>query len=108
LIAAVLTAPLIAFAPLHEVSTHGVLLVTAGAITIGAISGIVYAVGLVRIGASRAAVLTFAEPIVAVIIGVLVWGDAIAPSAVVGGALVLGAGVWVTRGTRAPDPAPAR
>jgi drug/metabolite transporter (DMT)-like permease len=96
-IAVVITVPLIAIAPLHEVTTQGVLYVTAGSITIGAISGMVYAVGLVRIGAARAAVLTFAEPIVAVIVGVLAWGESIEPAALVGGALVLGAGIWVTR-----------
>ncbi|HEY4176888.1 MAG TPA: DMT family transporter [Kofleriaceae bacterium] len=103
-IAVALTLPLLALAPLHQVTMHGILIVTAGSVTIGAISGMVYAIGLVRIGAARSAVLTFAEPIVAVIVGVLAWGEAVAPSALVGGALVLGAGIWVTRGANTPTP----
>jgi drug/metabolite transporter (DMT)-like permease len=97
-IAVVLTLPLVAITPLHQVTPDGLLLVAIGAITIGAIAGMVYALGLVRIGVARTAVLTFAEPIVAVVVGVLAWGESAGPSALIGGALVLGAGIWVTRG----------
>lgn len=72
----------------------------AGAATIGAGSGIVFALGLARIGSARAAVLTFAEPLVAVAIGALVWAEPVQPLAALGGALVLGAGVYVARGAR--------
>ncbi|MDX2088499.1 MAG: DMT family transporter [Kofleriaceae bacterium] len=99
LLAAVLTAPFLV--------GHADVLVAAdvawlslGAITVGAGSGIVFAVGLLRIGAARAAVLTFAEPIVAVAIGALVWGEPLRPLAAVGGALVLGAGIFVARKAR--------
>jgi DME family drug/metabolite transporter len=69
----------------------------AGAATIGAISGIVFARGLVRIGSARASVLTFAEPVVAVALGALVWDERLRPLAAVGGALILGAGIHVAR-----------
>jgi probable blue pigment (indigoidine) exporter len=57
----------------------------------------VYVRGLVRIGAARAAVLTFAEPLVAVIVGWVAFGEALSVWAAAGGALVLGAGVAVAR-----------
>jgi len=69
----------------------------AGAVMIGAGSGIVFTIGLTRIGSARAAVLTFAEPIVAVTIGVLVWHEPLRPLAAVGGAMILGAGIYVAR-----------
>ena len=73
------------------------LLLGAGATTIGAMSGVLFLAGLQRIGAARAAVLTFAEPLVAVAVGALVWGEPLRPLAALGGALVLGAGIHVAR-----------
>jgi drug/metabolite transporter (DMT)-like permease len=55
---------------------------------------------LTRIGSARAAILTFIEPIVAVALGVIVWGEPLHPTAMIGGALVLGAGVQVVRKAR--------
>lgn len=99
LLAALVTAPfLVGHAAAIEARDVGLL--ALGAITIGAGSGIVYAIGLVRIGAARAAVLTFAEPIVAVAIGALVWSEPLRPLAAVGGVLVLGAGIYVARRAR--------
>lgn len=102
LIAAAVLVPIaLATAPerLGEVTAHGLALLIAGAITIGATSGIVYATGLLRIGAARAAILAYAEPLVAVAVGALVWGESLHPLAAVGGALVLGAGIHVVRGS---------
>ncbi len=75
-------------------------LLSAGAATIGAMSGVLFVVGLGRIGSARAAVLTFAEPLVAVIVGALVWDEPLRPLAIVGGAFVLGAGIHVARHAR--------
>ncbi len=99
LVGAVLLAPLIFLYPEHIAVADAGLLV-AGAATIGAGSGVMFAIGLARIGSARAAVLTFAEPLVAVAVGVLVWDEALRPLAIVGGALVLGAGIHVARKTR--------
>ena len=85
---------------LATVRPSDVALIAAGATTIGAMSGIVFITGLTRIGASRAAVLTFAEPLVAVAVGALVWGEPLRPLAAAGGALVLGAGIHVARQAR--------
>lgn len=97
--AALLAGPAIAIAT-RAPSAGDLGLLTAGAATIGAGSGIVFSRGLVRIGAARAAVLTFAEPLVAVLVGVLVWGESLHPIAGLGGALVLGAGIHVARKAR--------
>jgi DME family drug/metabolite transporter len=67
---------------------------------IGSGSGIIYVVGLTRIGAARAAVLTFTEPLVAVLVGALVWDEPLHALAALGGALVLGAGIYVARKAR--------
>jgi drug/metabolite transporter (DMT)-like permease len=99
LVAAACLAPF-ALAHVDEITGGDLALLVAGATTIGTCSGIAFVTGLVRIGAARAAVLTFAEPLVAVAVGALVWEEALHPLAAVGGALVLGAGIHVAREPR--------
>lgn len=96
LIAAVLLAPL-ALPSIGEMSARDAALLGAGSLVLGALSGVMYIHGLVRIGAARAAVLTFAEPLVAVLVGWVAFGEALSAWAALGGALVLGAGVAVAR-----------
>jgi drug/metabolite transporter, DME family len=99
LLAGAAMAPLAAGHPdlVGVLTAHSVGLLTAGAVTIGALSGVVFSVGLLRIGSARAGVLAFVEPVVAVAVGVLVWSEPLRPLAAVGGALVLGAGIQVAR-----------
>ena len=85
---------------LGQVTLGDVGLLAVGATTIGAVSGVVFTLGLMRIGSARAAVLTFVEPVVAVVIGAVAWGEALHPVAIIGGALVLGAGIEVARKAR--------
>jgi len=99
LLGAVILAPLL-FAYQGEIAVEDAGLLVAGAATIGAGSGVMFAIGVARIGSARSAVLTFAEPMVAVAVGVLVWNEPLRPLAIVGGALVLGAGVHVARKKR--------
>jgi drug/metabolite transporter (DMT)-like permease len=99
LLAAAVSAPL-ALGHVGELTWTGVGLLTAGAITIGAASGVVFTIGLLRIGSARAAVLTFIEPLVAVAVGAAVWREPLSPIAALGGALVLGAGLQVARKAR--------
>jgi drug/metabolite transporter (DMT)-like permease len=99
LLGAALLAPL-AIGGLGEVTLPRLGLLSAGAITLGAASGIVFSLGLLRIGSARAAVLTFIEPVVAVAVGAAVWHEPLHPIAAVGGALVLGAGIQVARKAR--------
>jgi drug/metabolite transporter (DMT)-like permease len=95
----IVTAPLAA-GQLGLLTPYNVGLLAVGATTIGAISGIVFIVGLLRIGSARAAVLTFIEPLVAVAVGAVIWGEPLHPAALLGGALVLGAGFQVARKAR--------
>jgi drug/metabolite transporter (DMT)-like permease len=99
LLAGAAMAPLAA-GHLGDLTPGNLGLLIGGATTIGAGSGIVFAVGLLRIGSARTAVLTFIEPIVAVTVGVIVWEEPLHPIAMVGGVLVLGAGIQVARKAR--------
>jgi drug/metabolite transporter, DME family len=85
---------------LATVSLADLGLLGAGSATVGATSGVVFVTGLAKIGAARAAVLTFAEPLVAVAVGALIWNEPQRPLAAVGGALVLAAGIHVARQAR--------
>ncbi len=98
-LAAIAMAPL-AIGELDRVSLEDLARLAAGAATLGALAGVVFTVGLARIGAARTAVLAFAEPLVAVAVGALVWEEALHPTAALGGALVLGAGIHVARRAR--------
>lgn len=98
-VAAVALAPLLA-GHLDTLTTRQLGLLVAGGATIGAASGVVFALGLVRIGSARAAVLTFLEPIVAVAVGVVVWDEPLHATAILGATLVVGAGIEVARKAR--------
>ncbi len=99
LLAAAAMAPWAA-AHLDELTPSRLGLLAAGAIALGAASGVAFTVGLIRIGSARAAVLTFLEPLVAVGVGAAVWGEPLSPLTLVGGTLVLGAGIEVARKAR--------
>lgn len=99
LIAGVGIAPF-AVGGLGAITTHDLGLLSLGAVTAGAIAGLLFNAGLVRIGSARTAVLTFAEPLVAVMVGALVWDEPLHPAAALGGAMVLGAGIHVARKAR--------
>ena len=89
-----------------ELSDVGLLAI--GSILCGTCATWLFLDGLRRIGSARAAVLTFLEPLVAVVVGWLVWGEEMSPLALLGGALVLGAGGWVARAQRGIEPKQAR
>jgi drug/metabolite transporter (DMT)-like permease len=69
-----------------------------GSLVLGSVAGAMFVRGLARIGSSRAAVLTFAEPTVAVLVGWLYWREPLAPTAIAGAALIVAAGIGVSRG----------
>lgn len=101
LIAAAIMMPLLFVDGAHaRIAREDVLLLVAGAVILGAASGVMFAVGLTRIGSARTAILCFAEPLVAVAVGALVWDEPLHPLAVLGGAMVLGAGIHVAREAR--------
>lgn len=68
-----------------------------GSILLGAIPGVIYVRGLQVIGPSRAAMLAYAEPVVAVIVGAIAWGEPVGPLALAGVALIVGSGVYVAK-----------
>lgn len=76
-------------------SAGGLTWLVLGAITIGALSGAAFVWGLGVIGSAAAAMLTYLEPLVAVAVGALVWGEPLGRFAVIGGALVLASGAYV-------------
>jgi len=96
LIGAALIAPL---GLAHAADVHAIDLgrLAIGSLFLGSLAGAMFVRGLARIGSSRAAVLTFAEPIVAVVVGWLAWGESLHPIAALGGALIVAAGVGVSR-----------
>jgi drug/metabolite transporter (DMT)-like permease len=90
-----------------RVDPGDVLRLGAGGLVLGALAGWVYVRGLAVVGSTRAAVLAFFEPLVAVALGWVAWGERLAPSAAAGAALVVGAGVWVSVArTRGAVPGP--
>jgi len=98
-LAAVVTLPF-AVSGLATVSWANVGVLAAGATLPGAFAGVLFVAGLQRIGAARAGVLAFAEPVVAVCVGAFVWGEPLRPLSALGGALVLAAGIHVARQAR--------
>ncbi|AKF08740.1 DMT family transporter [Sandaracinus amylolyticus] len=91
---ALLLLPLALMTPAEiGVSSLCVLAIAAALLGVGA--NVLFAHGLVAIGSARGAVLAFLEPLVACLVGWLVWGEALAPTAMLGGLLIVGAGVMV-------------
>lgn len=76
-------------------------LLALGALIPGAAAGVFFLRGLAVIGSSRAAILTYLEPLVALAIGWAVFHEGLGVLAAVGAAIILGAG-YATSGARAP------
>jgi drug/metabolite transporter (DMT)-like permease len=95
-IAAVLVSPFAIHAGVVP-STESLAWCVGGAILLGAIPGVIYVRGLEIIGPSRAAMLAYAEPLVAVIVGVAAWGEPVGWTALVGVVLIVGSGVYVAK-----------
>jgi drug/metabolite transporter (DMT)-like permease len=79
--------------------------------TVGAVS--LFFAGLRRVGATRASIVSTAEPLTAVVLAYLAFGETLTPVQLTGGALILGAVVALSVRVRArpagdPEPAPAR
>ncbi len=81
-------------------STSALFVLVLGGLLCGALPTVLFYAGLRRVQASQASVLTLVEPLVAVVLGVVVWGEALHPLGVVGGACVLLAAAWIARDGR--------
>ena len=78
-------------------TARGVLLLVAGGVTLGAISGWMFSRGLAVIGPTLASTLAFLEPLGAVVVGWLAWDERLSIVAAAGALLILGSGAWMTR-----------
>lgn len=72
----------------------GVGLLLVGALVNGLLGALAFNFGLPRIGAQLTGVLTYLEPVVAAILGVVVLGEPASLRAAAGVVLMLGAGAW--------------
>ena len=98
---AVLMAPFALAAGGHP-TVGGVAWLALGAITNGAIAGIIFTWGVATIASATAAMLTYLEPLVAVGLGALVWHEPMGRYAAIGAIVVLASGLYVARaGARA-------
>jgi drug/metabolite transporter (DMT)-like permease len=75
------------------------LIVATAALGLGALAGaaapLLFLAGLRRIGATQTAVLSLCEPLAATLLAAVMLGQLLAPSQLLGGALLLGAGIAV-------------
>jgi drug/metabolite transporter (DMT)-like permease len=78
-------------------SSSALAVLVVGGVVCGSLPTVLFYAGLLRIAASQASVLTLLEPLVAVVVGVVVWGEALHPLGVVGGVCVLGAAALIAR-----------
>jgi drug/metabolite transporter (DMT)-like permease len=99
-IAALLLLPL-AGSRLFEIELVDVPYLAIGCLGPGLLAGLAFLRALTLIGAARASILAFVEPLVACLVGFLVWDEPLGWSVVVGGALVIAAGVLVVGPRRA-------
>ena len=74
-----------------QIAPQAAAWVFAGSILLGALGGILFLKGLERVDATRASVLTLLEPVSAVMVGALVWGEKLSLLSGLGALLVLGA-----------------
>jgi DME family drug/metabolite transporter len=93
-IAALLLLPL-AGPQLFEIELVDVPYLAIGCVGPGLLAGLAFLRALSLIGAARASILAFVEPLVACLVGFLAWDEPLGWSVVIGGAFVIAAGVLV-------------
>jgi drug/metabolite transporter (DMT)-like permease len=79
---------------------RGMALLVISGVTIGALSGWVFSRSVGVLGPTTCCVIALLEPLVAVTIGWLAFGEHLSLLALLGGAIVLGAGAWVAAAAR--------
>jgi drug/metabolite transporter (DMT)-like permease len=88
------TRPAAVLAPVTDPGHTGLLLLLEGVLA-GAAAPLLFLAGLRRIGATQTAVLSLCEPLAATLLAAVMLGQLLAPSQLLGGALLLGAGIAV-------------
>lgn len=96
-LSAILLAMFAAFMRAPLPTMRGAAIVASASVFIGALGGLLFLQGLKRIPAEHAGMLTFLEPVTAVIVAWMFFGERPGITAAMGGALVLGAGVSAIR-----------
>ncbi len=97
--AALLLLPLAFITPV-SIGSSDVGIIAFAALLLGVVANIAFARGLVVIGSARASVLALLEPLVACLVGWLMWEESLDERAFFGAALILGAGIFVARAGR--------
>ena len=87
------TRPATVLTPVTDLGLTGLLL-AEGALA-GAAAPLMFLAGLRRLGATRTAVLSLCEPLAATLLAAVAFGQLLAPSQLLGGALLLSAGIAV-------------
>jgi len=105
-LSALLLLPFMPFGELRALDARSWMLLVVSGILLGGWAGLLFTRGLRVIGPTRAAALAFLEPLVAVIVGALAFGEAIGAATAVGTLLVVASGWWVTRARVAPTLSP--
>lgn len=82
--------------PVHGVSWKAWLALAASGVLCTATTTLLWNWGMTQVPASQAGVLLNMEPLIGSLLGVLVLGERLGPSAWVGGAMILGAAVMLT------------
>ncbi|HXZ74505.1 MAG TPA: EamA family transporter [Streptosporangiaceae bacterium] len=88
------TRPAAVLAPVTDLGHTGLLLLLEGVLA-GAAAPLLFLAGLRRIGATQTAVLSLCEPLAATLLAAVLLGQLLAPSQLLGGALLLSAGIAV-------------
>jgi len=87
----------------------GVLRVAAAAVVLAILAGVLFFRAVKIVPAPVAATITYLEPVTAAAVGVLVLGEQLRGVAILGAAVVVGAGIWVASGRpEAEAPVPER
>jgi drug/metabolite transporter (DMT)-like permease len=89
---------LLAIAPWSALpDPRGAALVLLAGALVGVTASVLFVRGVARVPAEHAAVLTFLEPLTAVLVGALAFGERLGPLAGLGGAVVVAVGIAASR-----------
>ena len=89
LVALPLLALLVPHAEWHAIDLRATGAIVLGSLGPGSFGGLCFVWGLRRIAASRASTLTLLEPLVAMLVGVLAFGETVGAGSILGGGLIL-------------------
>lgn len=100
-VSAVLLSPLAFTTSWSPFTFKGLGLLAIGSLITGTFAGWIFVRGMAVVGSARSAILAFIEPLVAVVVGFLAFNEELPPIALAGGAVIVGAGILVSRGQNA-------